>query len=80
MKRATSLADSEDIKPRILKVAATIERWVEVQPSMFEDVLDEELAKYEKFRTGIDETKRRQEGILKSLEARISLQTLDLLF
>lgn len=66
--RATRLADSEDITPRVLKAAAAIERWVEVQPSMFEDVLDEELAKYEKFRVEIEEGEQKQGRILNSVK------------
>ena len=68
--RATRLADSDDITPRILKAAAAIERWVEVQPSMFEDVLDEELAKYEKFRVDLEEGEQKQEQLLNSVKVR----------
>lgn len=66
--RATRLAASEDITPRILKAASAIERWVEVQPSMFEDVLDEELAKYDKFRDEIEEGQQPQEVLLESIK------------
>ena len=47
--RATQLADADDIGPRIMKVATGFERWMDVQPEMFVDVSDEELAKYDKF-------------------------------
>lgn len=66
--RATRLAASENITPRILKAASAIERWVEVQPSMFEDVLDEELAKYDKFRADIEEGEQQQEVVLESIK------------
>ncbi|OBZ72455.1 pH-response regulator protein palA/RIM20 [Grifola frondosa] len=71
--RANHLAASEDITPRILKAAAAVERWVEVQPSMFEDVLDEELAKYDKFRVGIDEGEQKQSELLESIKERNTL-------
>ncbi|KAH9942761.1 pH-response regulator [Amylocystis lapponica] len=73
VRRATGLADADDIKPRILKAAAAVERWVEVQPSMFEDVLDEELAKFEKFRTAIEEGEQQQEVLLESIKERNAL-------
>ncbi|PSR75597.1 hypothetical protein PHLCEN_2v9077 [Hermanssonia centrifuga] len=68
--RAKRLADAEDITPRILKAAAAVERWVEVQPSMFEDVLDEELSKYDKFREDIEEGEQNQEVLLESIKER----------
>ncbi|EKM58371.1 uncharacterized protein PHACADRAFT_159473 [Phanerochaete carnosa HHB-10118-sp] len=71
--RATRLSESEDIAPRILKAAAAVERWVEVQPSMFEDVLDEELAKYEKFRAEIEGSEQKQGRTLDSIKERNDL-------
>lgn len=68
--RATRLADAEDITPRILRAAAAIERWVEVTPAMFEDVLDDALGKYEKFREELEEGEQRQEVLLDSIKAR----------
>ncbi|KZT07808.1 BRO1-domain-containing protein [Laetiporus sulphureus 93-53] len=72
VRRATRLAESEDIRPRILKAAAEIERWVEVQPSMFEDVIEEEMVKYDKFRVGVQETEQKQGTILESIKERNS--------
>jgi programmed cell death 6-interacting protein len=66
--RATRLAASEDITPRILKAASAIERWVEVQPGMFEDILDEEMVKYDKFRDEIEEGEQKQEVLLDSIK------------
>ncbi|KAI0342763.1 BRO1-domain-containing protein [Trametopsis cervina] len=68
--RAQRRVESDDITPRILKAAAAIERWVEVQPSMFEDVLDEELAKFDKFRGDLDEGAQKQEVLLESIKER----------
>lgn len=68
VKRANALAASEDISPRIQKAASGIERWVEVQPAMFEDVLDQELSKYDKFRTYIEEGEQKQEVLLESIK------------
>lgn len=68
--RTKRLVDAEDIAPRILRAAAGIERWVEVQPSMFEDVIDEELTKYEKFREELEEGEQREEVLLASVKVR----------
>lgn len=65
--RATRLADAEDITPRILKAASGFEQWVEVQPAMLEDVLEEELAKYEKFAAAITEGEAKQESLLATI-------------
>ncbi|KAI0077917.1 pH-response regulator [Panus rudis PR-1116 ss-1] len=67
--RAQRLADADDITQRIIKAASGIERWVEVQPAMFEDILDEELLKYEKFRTALQDNERKQEDLLQSIKA-----------
>ncbi|KAF9820903.1 hypothetical protein IEO21_01130 [Rhodonia placenta] len=70
VRRAVRLAESEDIKPRILKAAATIEQWVDVQPSMFEDVLEDELAKYDKFRSDLEGSEQKQSELLNSIKQR----------
>jgi programmed cell death 6-interacting protein len=65
--RAESLARADDIRPRVTKVASGFERWVEVQPAMFEDVIEEELAKYDKFVQDLHEEEEKQELILTSI-------------
>lgn len=66
--RATRLADAEDITPRILKAASGFEQWVEVQPAMLEDVLEEELAKFDKFPTAIMEGEAKQDTLLTAVK------------
>ena len=62
--RVTRLSGADDITPRILKAAAAMEQWVNVQPAMFEDILDEELAKYDKFRVQLQDDERQQAALL----------------
>ena len=71
--RAQRLADADDISTRILKEAAGLEKWAEVQPSMFEDTLDQELAKYDKFRRDIEDGGVRQMELLESVKERLHL-------
>ena len=66
--RAQRLADADDISTRIVKEAAGLERWVEVQPSMFEDTLDQELAKYDKFRRDIEDSGVKQTDLLENIK------------
>lgn len=66
--RAQRLADADDISPRIVKEAAGLESWAEVQPSMFEDSLDQELAKYDKFRRDIEEGGVKQTELLENVK------------
>lgn len=65
--RAQRLSDADDVTPRVLQVAAGMEQWAEVRPEAFEDVLDEELAKYEKFRTMVEESEEKQEQLLSQI-------------
>jgi programmed cell death 6-interacting protein len=69
--RAKRLADADDISVRIVKEAAGLERWAEVQPSMFEDSLDQELAKYDKFRRDIEDSASRQSELLENMKERV---------
>lgn len=69
--RAQRLADADDISPRIVKEAAGLERWAEVQPSMFEDTLDQELAKYDKFRRDIEEGGVKQTELIENVKGRL---------
>ncbi|KAI0303832.1 pH-response regulator [Multifurca ochricompacta] len=77
--RAQRLAEVDDISARIFKEAAGLERWAEVQPSMFEDTLDQELAKYDKFRRDIEEGSTRQSEMLENtrMESFISSRSED---
>ena len=68
VKRAERLAEADDIQPRIMKAATGFERWVEVQPAMFEDVSDEEIAKYDKFLQGLREGEKKQNEILEAIK------------
>ena len=68
VRRAQSLADADDIRVRILKVSSGFERFTQVEPAMFEDVLDEELAKYDKFLREIDEVGQKQNRILSDIQ------------
>lgn len=69
-RRAQTLAKADDIQPRILKAAAGFERLVEVEPAMFEDVSDEELAKYDKFVTEIKDFEQKQVDLLTAIKVR----------
>ncbi|KAF8968115.1 BRO1-like domain-containing protein [Flammula alnicola] len=66
--RARSLADADDIQPRIMKSSSGFERLADVTPDMFEDVSDEELAKFDKFMLEMDEISRKQKEILSEIE------------
>ena len=66
--RAQRLADADDISVRIVREAAGFKRWAEVQPSMFEDTLDQELAKYDKFQLDIEESATRQSELLENVK------------
>ena len=66
--RVKRLAAGDDITPRILKSAAGMEQWVNVQPAMFEDILDEELAKYDKFRVQLQDDERQQAELLDAVK------------
>ena len=69
--RAQRLADADDISLRIVREAAGLEKWAEVQPSMFEDTLDQELAKYDKFRRDIEDSGVRQMELLENVKERL---------
>ncbi|KAI0775185.1 BRO1-domain-containing protein [Trametes elegans] len=68
--RVNRLASSDDITPRISKAASAMEQWVNVQPAMFEDILDEELAKYDRFRVQLDENGQKQDELLQAVKGR----------
>ena len=76
--RAQRLADADDISTRIQKEAAFLESWTEVQPSMFEDSLDQELVKYDKFRRDIEEGASKQSELLENVKESSSRQFLAL--
>lgn len=70
VQRAHYAAEADDIQVRIMKQAAGIEHWTEVQPSMFEDTLEQELAKYDKYKSDLEDGEREQEKLLEEIEAR----------
>ncbi|KAJ7127029.1 BRO1-like domain-containing protein [Mycena epipterygia] len=70
VRRAQRLADADDIYPRILNAASGLEKLAEVKPEMFEDVSDEELAKYDKFLQEIARSESKQTELLATIERR----------
>lgn len=48
---------------------------MEVEPAMFEDVSDEELAKYDKFLKEMDEIEQKQNSILSEIQVRSESQS-----
>ena len=68
VRRATRLAESEDITPKITSAANALGQWVDVEPAKFEDVMEQELTKYDKFRVGVEETAREQESLLEQIK------------
>jgi programmed cell death 6-interacting protein len=70
VRRANQLADADDIQGRIAREAAGVARWAEVTPAMFEDSMQEELFKFEKFRKDIDLTVEKQQALLADIKVR----------
>ncbi|KAI0331883.1 BRO1-domain-containing protein [Cubamyces sp. BRFM 1775] len=68
--RVDRLASSDDITQRIAKAASAMEQWVNVQPAMFEDLLDEELCKYDKYRVQLEENGQKQVEVLDAVKER----------
>ncbi|KAJ6494794.1 BRO1-like domain-containing protein [Mycena vitilis] len=70
VRRAQSLADADDIYPRVLSASSGLEKLAEVKPEMFEDVSDEELAKYDKFLEEVNRAESKQAELLATIERR----------
>lgn len=70
VQRAQRVSDDDDIAPRLMREAEAVARWVEVRPEMFDDALEEELGKYERFRAELEEGARRQEDALRGIAER----------
>ncbi len=68
--RVDRMTASDDITQRVARAASAMEQWVNVQPAMFEDILDEELSKYDRFRVQLEDNGQKQEAFLQSLQAR----------
>ena len=66
--RANSLVAADDIEPLILKASSGFEQLADIQPEMFEDVSDEQLAKFDKFLVEMSEIERKQNDILEDIQ------------
>ncbi|KAG8880476.1 pH-response regulator protein palA/rim20 [Tulasnella sp. 332] len=67
--RAKRVAAADNIQARLSRQAQALERWVEVTPAMFEDVLADELTKYDQYREEIEGSRSKQESLLRKLRA-----------
>jgi programmed cell death 6-interacting protein len=70
VKRAQRLADADDISDRVLKEASKFDKMADIQPLMFEEASDEELAKYDKFLVELREFEEKQNSILADVKVR----------
>jgi programmed cell death 6-interacting protein len=66
--RAQSLVATDNIRPRILKMAAGFERLASVTPAMFENILDEELVKFDRYLSELTGMKRKHEVLLNEIQ------------
>jgi len=64
------LEASDDIQPRILRVASGFERLTELRAEMFEDILDEELAKYDVSLREMRTYQQRQGAVIADIKVR----------
>ncbi|KAG9103109.1 pH-response regulator protein palA/rim20 [Ceratobasidium sp. 370] len=65
---ARQRANTDDIKPRIMREAAGLARWVEVKPEMFEGTIEEELGKFDRYRDSVEEGREKQGDELARVE------------
>ncbi|KAF7327709.1 pH-response regulator protein palA/RIM20 [Mycena kentingensis (nom. inval.)] len=68
VRRARNLEVADDIHGRIVSAASGLEKLAEVTPEMFEDVMDEELAKYDKFIEEVAKAEAKQADLLAEIE------------
>ena len=72
VRRVRSLAATDDIQSRILLASSGFERLAAVTPEMFEDVLDDELAKFDKFLVEMTEVTKKQGALLDEIRVGLS--------
>jgi len=53
-----------------MREASSLARWVEVRPEIFEQAIEEELNKYERYREDLEESEHRQEEALHGIQER----------
>ncbi|KAG8738534.1 pH-response regulator protein palA/rim20, partial [Ceratobasidium sp. 428] len=70
---ARQRANTDDIKPRIMREAAGLARWVEVKAAMFEGTVEEEMGKFDRYRDSVEEGKEKQAEELARVEHLTSL-------
>jgi programmed cell death 6-interacting protein len=68
--RSQRLSEADYIKSLILQKASGFEKFTEVQPAMFADITEAEMAKYDRFIADIEETGRRESKILEDITVR----------
>lgn len=62
--RVEHVAEIDDVAPRFMREASSVARWVEVRPQIFEQAIEEELNKYERYRKQLEQNQQRQEDAL----------------
>ncbi|KIJ50961.1 hypothetical protein M422DRAFT_158756 [Sphaerobolus stellatus SS14] len=71
--RIQRVTDADDVAPRFMREASSLARWVEVRPDMFEQAIEEELNKFERYRIDLEENEHRQEEVLNGIRERNTL-------
>jgi len=68
--QASDSGQNGDLELLILKASSGFEQLADIQPEMFEDVLnsDEQLAKFDKFLVEVGEIERKQNDILEDIQ------------
>lgn len=69
VRRAKATAENDDVQQRITKAATGFEKLANLDPAMFEDILDQELAKYDRYLVDMDEQSKRVEEALEKIKS-----------
>ncbi|KAF8526304.1 BRO1-domain-containing protein [Hysterangium stoloniferum] len=70
VQRVQRISETDNVTPRFMREASAHARWVEVRPDVFEQAIEEELGKYDRYRTELEESERRQEEALNGIRER----------
>lgn len=68
VRKAKQLAAGDDISRRISTIASQFDQLAEISPAMFENVFDEELAKYDRFLLDIGTSEEKQNELLVGIQ------------
>lgn len=73
VRRVQRIVNTDDVSGRFKREEASLARWTEVRPEVFDQAIEEELGKFDRYKEDLEQDQRRQDEALSGIKEKNAL-------